>query len=300
MTTLRLLAPKHWLTWAGVGLFAILAWLPWQARRWLGKHIGDWLFHHNHKRRTVILTNLRLCFPEQSESQREQLAQAHLHAYANALLDYSLLLFRSRHYLDKRQQIIGLEHLQHAVDAGKNIILLTAHFAWLEFAPAILAGHYSMFGFSKPLSNPVLNCLVNRSRRSYSEFMLTRDDGLLKVIRSLQPGRLFFFLPDEDLGLKNAVFAPFFDTPKATLTTTARLAKLGNAVCIPLAVFFNPATGLYEIAIDPPLENFPSDNAVQDATATNAALEALIRRNPAQYMWLLKLFRTRPANEPKL
>jgi lipid A biosynthesis lauroyl/palmitoleoyl acyltransferase len=300
MIPAHLLAPKHWLTWVGIACFSVLAWLPWQARRWLGKHIGDWLYHHNHKRRHVILTNLQLCFPEQSDSQREQLAQENLREYASALLDYSLLFFRPRQHLDSRSKINGLEYLEALVREEKNVILLTAHFTWLEFIPAILAKDYTLFGFSKPFGNPVLDWLVNRSRSRYSEVMFTRADGLRKVIRNLQPRKLLFFLPDEDLGTKDSLFAPFFNTPKATLTTTARIARLGNAVCVPIAIFFNSADGRYEIVIHPPLQNFPSHDPAQDTRTVNAALEKLICHNPTQYMWLLKLFRTRPTGEEKL
>ena len=294
----HLLHPRYWLTWLGMGLFVGIAYLPWRGRCWLGVQLGNGMYRYNRKRRTVVQINLTLCFPELNAKQRENMARAHFHAYAHALLDYSLLLYRSQDYLAKRARIKGLEHLQQAQASGKNIILLTAHFAWLEFTPAILARHFTLFGFAKPFSNPVLNWLVARSRSRYSAFMLTRDDGLLKVVRSLQPGRCLFYLPDEDLGAKNAVFAPFFHTPKATLTSTARITQLSNALCVPVAVHFNENTGGYEITISPALQNYPTGNALIDATRANAELEQLIRLHPSQYMWTLKLFRTRPNDEP--
>jgi KDO2-lipid IV(A) lauroyltransferase len=56
----------------------------------------------------------------------------------------------------------------------------------------------------------------------------------------------------------------------------------------------------YIIWIEPPLENFPSGDDVKDATAVNASIEKFVRRDPAQYMWIKKRFKTRPANEPPI
>lgn len=297
---LRLLAPKHWLTWAGVGLLFVVAWLPWRARRWLGKRLGAWLYRHNHKRRHIVLTNLRLCFSHLDEPQREAMAQEHLQEYACALLDYSVLFFRSRHWLYQRIHIDGREHIDRAIAAQQNVILLVAHSVWLEFAGSALGEHYRITGFYKPFSNPIVNWLVARSRLHDAEVIVSREEGMMKLIRTLEPGRLMFFLPDEDHGEKYSVFAPFFGIPKATLTTPARLSKLTNAVALPVIAYFNQRDGRYHITVSSPLPNYPSKSESQNAENLNMALQQLVEAHPPQYMWVLRLFRSRPANEEPL
>jgi lipid A biosynthesis lauroyl/palmitoleoyl acyltransferase len=295
-----LLAPRYWLGWAGVGLFWLLAWLPWQARGWLGKHLGHWIYRNNAKRRQVVLRNLGLCFPEQGEPQREHMAQQHLQTYATALLDYSLLFFRSRQWLGKRIQLQGREHIDQAIAAGQNVILLLGHSVWLEFAPVAIGQHYRAYGSYKPFSNPVANWLIASSRLQDVEFVVAREEGMMKLVKALEPGRLMFFLPDEDHGAKHSVFAPFFAVPKATLTTPARLTRLGKAVALPVMAFRNPQTGEYEVVVGEALQNFPGKDEVNNAECMNTALEKLIRQYPEQYMWLLKFFRTRPEGEPSV
>lgn len=131
-----------------------------------------------------------------------------------------------------------------------------------------------------------------------AEYLVAREEGMMKLVKALEPGRLMFFLPDEDHGAKHSVFAPFFTVPKATLTTPARLTKLGKAVALPVMAFRNPQTGHYEVVVGEALQNFPSKDEADNAACMNAALENLIRQHPTQYMWLLKLFRTRPIGEP--
>ncbi|OQX15843.1 MAG: lipid A biosynthesis acyltransferase [Thiothrix lacustris] len=295
-----LLAPRHWLTWAGVGVFAGFAWLPWQTRRWLGKHLGVWIYRHNRKRRAVVLSNLRLCFPALNDPEREQMARHHLQEYASAMLDYSVLFFRARRHVYQRTRISGREHLEQAIAAGQNVILMLGHSVWLEFAPVAIGQYYRAYGSYKPFHNPVINWLIARSRLQDVEFVVAREDGMMKLVKALEPGRLMFFLPDEDHGSKHSVFAPFFGVSKATLTTPARLTKLGKAVALPIMAFFNPAQGSYEIVIGAPLADFPSKDETQNAEILNTGLQTLITQYPEQYMWVLKLFRTRPADEPSV
>ncbi len=300
MSTLprQLLAPQHWLTWAGVGVFAGIAWLPWQARRWLGRHLGNWIYRHNRKRRAVVLSNLRLCFPALTDSQREQMAQSHLQEYASAILDYSQLFFRARRQVYQRTRISGREHLEQAIAAGQNVILMLGHSVWLEFAPVAIGQYYRAYGSYKPFRNPVINWLIARSRLQDVEFVVAREEGMMKLVKALEPGRLMFFLPDEDHGSKHSVFAPFFGIPKATLTTPARLTKLGKAVALPIMAFFNQTHGTYEIIIGSHLPNFLGKDEAQNAQTLNTGLQTLIIQHPEQYMWVLKLFRTRPVDEP--
>jgi lauroyl/myristoyl acyltransferase len=134
--------------------------------------------------------------------------------------------------------------------------------------------------------------LVARSRLKDAEFIVAREEGMLKLVRGFQHGRLLVFLPDEDHGLKASVFAPFFNVPKATLTTPARLAKLGDAAALPIMAFFNHQTGRFEVVISPALQPYPVKQDEQNTITLNQSLETLIRTHPSQYMWLLKLFRT--------
>ena len=55
----------------------------------------------------------------------------------------------------------------------------------------------------------------------------------------------------------------------------------------------------YILHIEAPLQNFPSDNDVADATAINRSIENFVRRHPEHYMWVHKRFKSRPRGEAK-
>lgn len=293
----KLLAPRYWGTWAALPLLWLLAWTPARLRHGLGRMIGRQIYHRNRKRRHIILTNLQLCFPTLSINEHDQLTKQTLENYACALLDYSILFFRSRQWLTQQVILEGQEKLDHTLNNQENIMLLLGHSAWLEFAPLAIGQHYPTYGSYKPIKNAVLNWLVARSRLNDVEFVIAREEGMVKLVRSLKPGQLLFFLPDEDHGIKHSVFAPFFAASKATLTTPARIAKLGKASCFPVMAFFDAKTGKYRISIGDQLTGFGQNTPEEDAEDMNSGLASLIGEHPEQYLWLLKLFRTSKGGE---
>lgn len=290
----NLLHPRYWPSWWAVGVLALLAFFPWRLRRGIGKIIGSLMFKHNTKRREVVFVNLDFAFPTLSQQEREQFAKRHFQDYATALLDYSVLFFRSRQALYKRIKLSGAEQLTEAIAKNQNIMLLLGHSVWLEFAPVAIGEHFSAYGSYKPFKNPVFNWLIMRSRLRDVQFVVSREEGMIKLVRSLEPGKLLFFLPDQDHGEKHSVFAPFFEAEKSTLTTPARIAKLGRANAFPIMAFFDERTGDYHIELGAALEDFGALEPAEAAANMNASFETIIRQNPTQYMWLLKLFKTRP------
>ena len=298
--TLSLIHPKYWLTWLGLILLAIIAQLPNSFRHAIGRRLGNYIYKHNSKRYRVVDTNLRIAFPDLTETARNEMIKSHLQWYGCAMIDYSIIFFSSQKRLSKLVVIDGQEHIDDAIKNNQSVIILLAHSVMLEFGPAALGFHYETFGSYKTSKNAVMDWIIAKGRCRYTNFVVSREQGLRKLVKSLQANRLMIFLPDEDLGKENSVFAPFFGKDKATLTTTARIAKMGKAKALPAFTWYNTETKQYHLHISPTLEDYPVGDATEDANKLNTALEALIKQHPAQYMWLLKWYRTRPENEATL
>lgn len=299
--TLTLLKPRYWLSWVGLGLSSLISQLPASWRHIIGRKLGNLIYQKNKKRRLIVKSNLQHCFPKLSDLEHEKMTKKHLQWYGCALLDYNFFFFAGQRRLSKVLEIDGKEHIDDALKKDQNIIIMLAHSVMLEFAPAALGLHYNCFGSYKSFKNPVMDWMIARSRCRHVKFVVSREEGMRKLVKSLIPNQLLIFLPDEDLGEKNSVFAPLFGQQKATLTTPARLAKLGNATCLPTFAWYDEETNKYRIQILPPLKNpegcYPGSDSTINATTLNKSLEALIEQHPEQYMWNMKLFRTRPTGE---
>lgn len=294
--TASLLHPRLFPTWIGLGVFYVISYLPVTFRHALGRQIGNFNFK-NPKRRNIVTANLKVAFPELNADQIEGLTRENMQWYGCALIDYSLIFFTSRKRLSKMIDIQGEEYIERAIKDQQNVILLLAHTMMLEFAPVAIGIKYDIFGSYKTSKNPVIDWLTAKSRCRHASLVVARDEGLRKLVKSMSPDRLMVFLPDEDLGLESSVFVPFFSRQKSTLTTTARLAKMGKAMALPLFSYYDKDKRKYIAKIIKPLENYPSANPAADAANMNRALEDFIKEHPEQYMWTMKWYKTRPEGE---
>jgi KDO2-lipid IV(A) lauroyltransferase len=124
--------------------------------------------------------------------------------------------------------------------------------------------------------------------------------NLKALLRHIRQGLPFYYLPDQDMGERASVFAPFFGVPAATVTALSRIAQSTNAAVIPCITRVLPGGRGYDMCLYPPLKNFPSDDPLADAKRMNEEVEKWVREMPEQYMWSYRRFKTRPNNEPSL
>jgi len=147
--------------------------------------------------------------------------------------------------------------------------------------------------------NRVFDGALRRGRERFGKLQLvSRTDGVTKVLRPLRAGTPFYYLPDMDYGRREAVFVPFFGYPAATITGLSRLAKISGAVVLP--VITRMVDGHYVTRIGEAWTDFPTDDVTADTRRMNAYLETEIMKSPEQYYWLHKRFKTRPRGEQKV
>jgi lauroyl/myristoyl acyltransferase len=290
-------APRHWPGWMGIGLIRLLAWLPGRLA-WLGGTLlGVAAYHMN--RTPTVRTNLRLCFPELSGEQRERLRRRYFQLFGQALLDFGMAWCGSAGKLRRRARIRGREHVDKARVEGRAVIFLAPHCIGLEVGWARLNLEWPMICMYRRPKDALLHHALLHFRSRFGGYAIERYAGLKPLVRHLQAGRLFYYLPDQDPDRpdQNFVFAPFFNVPTATFTALGRLARLVNAVVIPCFTHVLAGGRGYEIVLDAPLENFPAGDELTDTARMNAEIERVVRAAPEQYFWSYRRFKTRPGNE---
>ena len=117
------------------------------------------------------------------------------------------------------------------------------------------------------------------------------------MARGLKQKQTCWYLPDQDFGHKNCVFAPFMGVPASTVTAPSRLAAMTNARVVPYFPLRREDNKGYVLHIMPALENFPSGDDLADATLINSEIEKFVRMAPEQYLWIHKRFISRPKGE---
>ncbi len=296
----KLLMPQHWPSWFGLVSWYLIAQLPYPLHYFLAKILSP-LLHFNKKRVHQARVNLRLCFPEKTDAEREQLLRDNLFSTAMAVFETGIAWFWPKWRLRRLFTIEGLEHIQQAHAEEKGALLLSLHFTTLDIGSAMLGQYVSYDGMYKPHKNPIMDYWQKKRREAYCEGgMAFSRDNVRAMISQLRKGRMIWYAPDRDLGEKMSVFVPFFGVQTATVTATAQFARMGRAKVIPFSQYRLPGAKGYQVVIHPAFENFPTDDEMADARRVNEFMENEILKCPEQYFWAQPRFRTRPEGEAKV
>lgn len=278
----------------------LLHWLPLPVLGRLGKLMGTISFYALPRRRKITLTNLNLCFPDMSETERYKIAKQHFQNYGRSILERSILWWAS---VERVKKLIVVDPVfpMDEVKAGP-VIFLCPHFVCLEMAGVVITMNTPGCSIYMKQSNPVFDDLLRRGRMRFNDdiILLSRDAGIKPIVRALHKNIPFMMLPDLDFGTKDAAFVPFFGEPAATLLAPARLAAVTNAKVIPMITTFLPGYNGWKVTIYPPFENFPGKDMIEATRRVNEFIEQRIIETPAEYLWTHRRFKTRPEGRPMI
>jgi KDO2-lipid IV(A) lauroyltransferase len=290
-------APKYWPVWFGLLLLRLVCLLPHRTSLALGRGLGRLAHAVAGERRAIVRCNIGLCFPELSATERDALARRHFEALGMSLIEMGLGRWASDAKLEALTTIEGLEHVHEALDAGRGVILLSAHFTTLEISGRVMRLKIPPYDAVYRRNRSDFITEIQRSGRERSAATTIEKRDIKAMVRSLRAGRAVWYAPDQSYNRKGSAVVPFFGVPCMHTTATSTLARLGRAVTLP---FFPRRTndGRYVHTVLPPLPDFPSDDPVADTRKYVAVLEEHTRRCPEQYFWLHRKFKNLPDGYP--
>jgi KDO2-lipid IV(A) lauroyltransferase len=292
------LQPSTWLTWLGVACSALAARLPWPLQRALGRPLGALLKIVLGPRRKVAARNLELCFPELSPAERARLLDQAFTALGVGLFEFARAWWGEVTPMRRNLRVEGLEHLAAAQAGGRGVIVISGHFTTLELCARLMCGLVPLAGMYRPHATGAMEWAVKRGRLRYATAMFGRDE-LRPALKHLKQGGLLWFAPDQDTRRGDSVFVPFFGRPAYSLTSTHQLARLSGAAVIAFAHERRPDGG-YTLRLSPAFADFPSKDATADTARVMAAIEAMVRAVPAQYLWIHRRFKRQPDGRGEL
>lgn len=284
--------------------FLFLAWLlhflPQGVLARIGTLVGRVAYYLIPGRRHVVLVNLERCFPELDPNQRMALAREHFRRLGRALLELTIAWWGSADRVRRLVNLVNVDDLRALQANPEAAILLAPHFIGMELGGAVIALDLDAAAIYSRQSNKVMDAfIIGRRTRVRPTQLISRQDGIKPAIRALKGKRPLFFPGDLDFGPRDAVFAPFFGVPAATITALPRLAKITNARVLVVVIEQLGMDEGYRCEIVEPFPDFPSGDVEADVARVNAFIEKCVRPMPAQYYWVHKRFKTRPPGERK-
>jgi KDO2-lipid IV(A) lauroyltransferase len=170
--------------------------------------------------------------------------------------------------------------VEQAQLAGRGIIFLTPHLGCFEISSLYGAQRLPITVLYRPPKLRWLEPLMVSGRQRWRAVLAPANlRGVRQLYRALRRGESVGLLPDQAPGAGEGTWADFFGRPAYTMTLAARLQQATGAAVIMAFAERLPAGQGFRLHLTPL-------RAEQlEATALNAAIEQLVRRCPAQYLW---------------
>lgn len=288
--------PRHFAAWLGVFTLFCVSRLSLARKQVLGAWLGGVIYRNHKSRARVTKINIATCMPELSDSEHNAIAKASFIATAQGFLESTHSWWRDVEPLIARLEVNGKQHLLEAQASGRGTLLIGGHFNVLDLALPLIASQLLKPGYMyRANKNPVIDRMIECGRRRHYNISAYNKRRLKPMIEFIRQGGEVWYAADQDMGRKCDMFVPFFGVSTACISTPSWIARESGANVIFVSQFRH-TDGHYEIVFEPLSERFGED-AEADAIEWNRALEAGIRKHPAQYLWQHKRFKTRPPGE---
>ena len=284
-----------------VVLLQLLQRLPLSLQARIGRGFGGLLHLFAMQRQGIARRNLEMCFPQWTQAQRHAVLREHFALLGRSLLERGLLWYAPPERLKTLIRIEGDVGLAQRSD--RPVMWLVPHFLGLEVAGAAvqLFQGRTVVDIYQTQSNAYLDQVLKQGRLRFGRAeAYPRSVPIRQVMKRIREGCAFFNMPDQDYGPKDSAFVPFFDVSAATLLAPSKMARMLNMVVQPVVVDILPGGQGWRVRFLEPWADWPTADPVADAARMNAFIEAQILRDPAQYLWVHKRFKTRPPGETSL
>lgn len=280
-------------------LLRCLALTSLKTQRWIGQIAGSAVLRWNERSAQICRRNVALCYPELDEPAREDLCLRSLQQTGMAFSELASCYYWPAEKFSRRIDFSDRKVLDDAIAEGKGVILASPHFGCWELISQYLAIDYSLHILYRPAKDPHTDdYILNRRSRLGSTLLPTDASGVRGLSKALKKGEIIGILPDQEPDIEGGVFAPFFGQQTLTMTLLSKLARRKKTPVL-LTSMRRTRHG-FELQVSRLCDDIYAQDLHISTTALNAAVEALVRKNPEQYIWNYKRFSTQPEGMPRL
>ena len=264
--------------------------------------LGRLLWKYYGRGRDRAIENLRASFPDKDE---QWVTETGRKSFENlVMLTMDILMTPRLVRKDNWRRYCtfkNAERVKWLIKEHKGMLLLTAHYGNFELVGYMLG----MFGFdiysvARPLDNRFVNDYLFGIRQRKGQKLIIKKGASSMMEDVVAEGAALGFIADQDAGRKG-IFVDFFGRKASTYKSIGLLAMMRN---VPIAVgccrrvdsrfFFSIEVERIIMPAEWAGKPDPLQWVSQEYTS---AIESFIRKEPAQYWWLHRRWKTRPRSE---
>jgi KDO2-lipid IV(A) lauroyltransferase len=232
--------------------------------------------------------NLRAVMPELNGREIEAIVRGMWDNLGRVIFEYPYLSKIKVFAETGRVEVRGLENLENALIAKRQVVMFSGHLGNWEIA-ALAGGQYGLdiAQIYRAANNPYIDRMLRRMRGNVGELIPKGAEASRRAVAALRRGGHLSLLADQKLN--DGISVPFFGREAMTAPALAMLALRFSCDVLPVRI--ERLRGAhFRLTVYPPL-SLP-DSADREAdmlavmTSVNLTLEEWIRERPEQWFWL--------------
>ena len=284
-----------------VGFLRLFSLLPFAVAQRLGAGLGWLMWKLPNRSREVTRINLQHCFPELSESEREQLVGETLVNIGRSFAESACAwMWSPEKTVALIKQVEGEHLLLDALARGQGVVGITSHLGNWEVLNHWYCSRAKPIIFYRPPKQKAVDELLQRQRTQLgNKVAASTREGIISVMREVKRGGCVGIPADPEPALKSGLFVPFLGTTALTSKFVPNLLKGGQAK----ALFFHclrlPDNSGFKVILEEAPEALYSNDETEAVSCMSEVIGRYVATWPSQYMWSMKRFKKRPAGEKK-
>ena len=267
-------------------LLWLISLLPFRVLYVLSDAIYFLVFHVFAYRKAVVLSNLRIAFPDKTDAERIVIAKQFYHNMIDTFVESIKFITLSKKQALQRSSA-NFEVLDQALSSGKPVFILGCHqFNW-EYVNVLYPLHLNVpfIGVYMPIANRAFDRIFYDFRKRYGTVLVPATQFKNQREELLKGQYVLALAADQNPGHPaNAYWMQFFGKPAPFVTGPAKGAIKADAIVV-MAEMQRLKRGHYHFAMRILTESANSFEPAQLAALYRNELERVIRQDPANYLW---------------
>ncbi|MBL7669505.1 MAG: lysophospholipid acyltransferase family protein [Bdellovibrionaceae bacterium] len=266
-------------------------------RRWirgLGRPLGILWFDVLRVRRRVVLDNLRLAFPEWSESDRIRVGRKSVYKLNEDLVEFFSIPSMNEKWLKTNLVFEGKEHLIQALEQQRGVYALSLHLGHGDVAISALAlNGFKIHLITKVFKSQWFNDLWFFVRRVHGAQYIEAHGPKtpFEILKAIRGNETVIFVNDQFMGRPFGIEVDFFGKKTGTAFGLALFYLKTRSPIVPIYAF-EGSDGKFHLKIEPPLqlEHLISDDKEKTyaliTQEVTHVIERIVREHPEDWMWV--------------
>lgn len=266
--------------------------LPWQCNKALGYLLATLWIDILRLRKDVIYKNIEIVFPGISEDKKYTIAKRSMLALCRSFFDVIKIPSLTNIWIDKNVIFEGLENIEKVKKDGSGLFFLSLHLGSGDLAAAVVSERVIPITIiSKRFKNKFLDAFWFGLREKSKTLFIDAHakSNAFEILAALKKKRGVAFVLDQYMGRPYGIETPFFGVQTGTAYGLALFVKKTQKPVYPLYTYWDENNKLHiciDEAID--LSNVLSEDNLMITNKFNQALEKIILKHPAHWMWVHK------------